>query len=186
MGGYLLFWILICYFYANDLRFTYMLRFLKNYPFFIMGVLYNSSEFMRKKITDSDILIFISYIMYGLTFNKQLPLNLLYSGVFAIIILLNLAIKYENKIPNIISFVGQKSLEIYVFHWFFLPSIGNIGHYILTIPNYNVNENFILYLIITIPISIIIIIICILIGTIIKSNCYLNLIYQGQTSKPQL
>ena len=53
------------------------------------------------------------------------------TGFFAISILIQIAIEFENKIPTWYTKIGQHSLEIYCLHWLFIPSMMSIGQWFL-------------------------------------------------------
>lgn len=106
----------------------YYLHFVKQYPFFVFGVFFTRYKLLS--ILNKELLYAGSFVLYFLflyvQYNNTLPFGP--AAFFAIIILLNLFVKYASRIPCYFSEIGKRSLQIYVFHWFLLPTLIPVGH----------------------------------------------------------
>lgn len=164
----------------------YYLNFSKMYPFFIMGVFFMKYEKFRNMIKSSNAVFSICVVLYLLVefatyHHPNMPLK--FTGFFAIPILVQIFLSFDNKIPNFVTKVGQQSLEIYCFHWFFLPSIIGLGQWFVEHSEDTTilfNGNFVLLAMLTFLISIPIIAICIVISKILHRSKLLNAICFGE------
>lgn len=158
----------------------YVLHAIKMYPFFLIGTFFSKFGKIKDKIIHSNNLFTIAIIGYviSLIFQKDIPIKLNYTGVFAIIILINLFVNWNKCIPQKLSFIGKHSLEIYVFHWFLLPTLSTWGNWLLS-ENANANQNFIILFCITLIISIPIILVSILFSKIIQSSRFFKILCFG-------
>lgn len=179
---HLLFWIISALLYyrgcLGDISFS--LHAIKMYPFFVFGTLFSRYAILRDKIAHSNNLYTIAILGYVLClmFQNNIPIKLNFSGIFAIIVLINVFVKYNNYIPEKLSFIGKNSLEIYVFHWFLLPTLNCLGQWVSS-QSIGVNENFIILFCITFVISVPIIGICIILSKIIQNSRFLNAVCFG-------
>ena len=177
-----MFWgILIISYYRGWLEnIPYSLHALKMYPYFLMGTFFSKYTAFKDKVLYSNHLFTIAIIGYilCLMFQDEIPVNLKYTGCFAIIILINMFVKYNQYIPEKLSFIGKYSLEIYVFHWFLLPTLNSLGLWVST-QSLGVNENFIILFCITFVIAVPIIGICIILSKIIQNSKFLNAVCFG-------
>ena len=173
-------WILlVAFYYLHIVDFIpFYLHFIKMYPFFALGILYNKN----KDIFSLQITIFFAVI--GYIASMILPLEILHnykiSGFFACIILIVLFEEYDNNIPKFFETLGKNSLEIYVFHYFLLPSLLCLSQ-LAIYSNNNViyNGNFILIFAIAFIISYLISIICIVISKVFKKSRVFNFLLFG-------
>lgn len=176
------FWgLLIILYYKGWLEhIPYCLHAIKMYPFFLMGTFFSRCKAFKDKVIYSNYLFTIAILGYILCLMYQhvMPTNLNYTGYFAIIILVHLFVKYSQYITPKLSFIGKYSLEIYVFHWFLLPTLNSLGNW-LTSQNIGGNENFIILFCITFIIAIPIICISMLLSKIIQNSRLLNIVCFG-------
>ena len=142
--------------------------------FFSKSALFKNKIIYSNSIFTISIIGYILFLIYG----DEIPIRLSYTGMFAIIILVQLFVFYDTLIPVQLSFVGKYSLEIYVFHWFLLPTLDSLTAW-LSILNIGLNQNFIILICITFIIAIPIIFVCILISNIIKRSKLLNFVCFG-------
>ncbi len=177
-----MFWgLLIILYYRGWLEnIPYSLYAIKMYPYFLMGSFFSKYTAFKDKILNSNSLFTIAIIGYilCLMYQNEIPVNLKYTGCFAIIILINMFVKYNEYIPEKLSFIGKYSLEIYVFHWFLLPTLKNLGYWVSS-QSLGFNENFIILFCITFIIAMPIIGICIILSKIIQNSRSLNAVCFG-------
>lgn len=110
--------------YVKGLRFPYFLHAVKMFPFFYCGALFGMSGGVRRLFTSCGwayALSLAAYFALVLTGTRTSVISL--TGLPAIVVLMTLFGRYDWKIPAAIGTVGRYSLEIYVFHWFLLPSL---------------------------------------------------------------
>ena len=101
-----------------------LLHAVQMFPFFFCGALFGMSDGVKNAVTSNGVVYTVAlaaYFALVLTGTKTIIINL--PGIFAVIVLMGLFSHYDAKIPSLLSTVGTYSLEIYVFHWFFLPSL---------------------------------------------------------------
>ena len=182
LGTHVIFWFILLFLYLvnNNMSIPYYLHFVKMYPFFIMGSLFAKYDIIKNMMLKSKRVFTISVIGYILFLicGSYIPVKLNYIGFFAIIILANLFVKHDNSIPITLSKIGKYSLEIYVFHWFLLPSLDSLGNW-FTIQSTGINHNFILLFCVTLILAIPIICACILLSKIIQGSRLLNAVCFG-------
>ena len=173
--------VLIALYYKGYLaNIPYALHAVKMYPYFLMGTLFSKYSVFKEKIIKSNYLFTIAIGGYVLCliFQKYMAIRLNYTGAFGIIILIYLFVNGNQYIPRKLSLVGKHSLEIYVLHWFFLPTLYTFGNYVIN-ENTGVNQNFIILLCITLAIAIPIILVCMLLSKIIQRSRMLNAVCFG-------
>lgn len=163
----------------------YYLHFIKMYPFFFLGVFYMRYSRLKDIISKSNC--FFAFCVLGCCFlvfsiytRYHLPLNL--TGFFAIPILIQLSLSIDNKIPGYFTSIVKYSLEIYIFHWFFLPSMLGIGDWFVKHSNETIqlyNGNFILLFVLTFLVATPIIGVCIVISSIIHRSKILDVLFFG-------
>ncbi len=180
------FWsLLIVLYYRGWLgNIPYFLYAIKMYPFFVMGTFFSKYKSFNEKVVNSNNLFSISIIGYILCMMYQniIPIQLNYIGFFSIIILINMFVKYNQYIPEKLSYIGKYSAEIYVFHWFLLPSLYSLGNWLLS-QSVGENQNFIILLFFTLIIAIPIISVCIILSKIIHNSKLFNAICFGSILK---
>ena len=179
---HLILWMLLVMVYQMNCldNVPYSLHAIKMYPFFIMGTLFTKYSLFKDKIIYSNNLFTISILGYMLLliYGDEIPLKFNYTGVFAIVILVQLIVDYDSFIPKKMSFVGKYSLEIYVLHWFFLPALDSLNS-CLSFSIIGIPKNFIILFCVTLIIAIPIIFVCILLSNIIRKSKFLNAVCFG-------
>lgn len=175
-------WAIPSLLYYNDylLSIPFFLHAIKMYPFFVMGTLFSKYDIFKKMVINSNSLFSISIIGYllCLLFQQRLPLQFSFTGIFAIIILINIFSNNDFYFKKEMTYWGRHSLEIYVFHWFLLPTLNSLGNW-LSSQSIGVNENFIILFCITFIIAIPIIYSSIFISYMIKNSKFLNALCFG-------
>ena len=162
----------------------YYLHFIKMYPFFVFGIWFTRYAKLKMQVLSSHMLISLSVILFFLSLWLQqtvkLPVKL--TGLFAIIVLMNLFAAYGDRIRNELSLVGKYSLQIYVFHWFLIPSLLPLGSWFLQqeaplsgLPN----ENIVLMLLSALLIALPIVVACMVMGKTVKHSYWLNVLLFG-------
>ena len=168
-------------FYDTCRNIPYLLHAIKMFPFFMLGVFCNKHKCLAEHVKSNNLLYSSSIIFYlsflFLQHNNIIPDIFLASGLFAIIILMQLFNKYDNMIPKLLSLIGKYSLEIYLFHFLFLPSISNwdifLNNKTLMV------DNFLFTIVISFIISCPIIFLCIIISIILSHSALLKKIVFG-------
>lgn len=134
---------------------------------------------MKKQwVQTAAILLYILTMVVSIKTNFHF-VNL--TGIFAIVILLNLFETYSEMLPKWLSVVGKYSLEIYVLHWFFLPKMQDWGKYLLSQASFN--ENIILTAMICSIVSAFIIAFCMIAVKIVKQSSILDYLCFGVKKK---
>lgn len=177
---FLVIWGMAAIFLKLDIKIPYWLAALKMYPYFMVGHYFSKYHILTNGSLNKQWLQATAIIMYivAIVFTKHTNFHFIsLTGIFAIIILLNLFANHANKLPMLLAYVGKYSLEIYVIHWFFLPKMQDWGDYILSHNSYN--ENIVLTTAICIIICAIIISFCMFIAFIIKQSSILNYLCLG-------
>lgn len=83
--------------------------------------------------------------------------------------------KYEKETPRWFSICGKYSLEIYLFHFLFLPQLAKVEMFSIL----ESNSNFTLLILVTIIIAIPVIILSIILSNIIHKSKILDLVFFG-------
>ena len=171
-------WIVAYYAHLME-HVPFSLHFVKMYPFFALGTFYFSHSRFRELITKNEICLALAVMGYiGSFVLPNMPVNL--HGFFAIVIFLQLFVKYDASMPRRLSTVGTYSLEIYVFHWFMLPQLSGVcpllvGQSGLTLDN----GNFVILLVVAGAIAACIAALCIAVAKVIQSSRVLQRICFG-------
>lgn len=154
------------------------------FPFFYMGVLCSRHKLVKSVVFQSELMYTFAVILY-LCAMLWLGGDRKFSGCFAIIILLQLFIKHEKSIPSILSSLGAYSLEIYAFHWFFLPVLPSFSQELIVLPQAAgiSNSNLILLFVMSFLFAVPIIGICIIVTICIRKSRYLNMFVFGSKSE---
>lgn len=142
---------------------------------------------MCKKYLPFNQLLFGNSIAYALGFlvfllqwywcdNGNMLLVFL-GGLGAIIVLQQwLQSTEESKVLNLFSYLGQKSLIIYVIHYFFIPDVSQQLNSFLTVSSCP----FVWQLFFAVVLSSVIIAVSLFVGSLIEKNKYLNLVVFGK------
>lgn len=172
VGGVIFVYVILCVMYIKGVTIPYGLRFIKNFPFFLLGILYTHSPKLQNALLQNNVVYFVCSIVYLSLLYFTMPPIL--TGTFAIIILVNLFNTYSNNIPSILSILGKYTLEIYVLHWFILPKLIFLGDYYKEICESTANMNYVVLITASFVLAAIIIFFCILGSMIVKRNPYLQ------------
>jgi len=166
------------YLYFNNIPF--FLSFIKLYPFFIIGSWMTKYDVVMKIFSNSQLAYFISLIAYAIcwAYNEYIPLQLRFTGLFATIVLVHYFKANESKIPNTLTFIGRYSLEIYLFHWFFLPSLDFMSDWYEN-TTMNFTNNFTILLVASFIVTVPIVALCIIFSKIIQENKYIRIVGFG-------
>lgn len=160
----------------------FLLSSIKLYPFFIVGTWISKYDIIKKLFINSEITYFVSLAIYILcwVYKDTIPLQIRFTGFFAIIVLMNYFKSNDKSIPSVLTIIGKYSLEIYLFHWFLLPSLHFMSdwYYSLHLDN-DITQNFIFLAISSFAISIPIIFLSVLFSKIIQKNKYVRIIGFG-------
>lgn len=166
------------------------------FHFFSVGYILSSCKNIFNKILNSDlsilssILIFFAAVFVKYTYTEEeLASNIILKiyrfiqdpllGYTGIIILFSLFNSCRETLSNTISgkalsIIGRHTLEIYLLHYFFLPTLPKIGIYLVNYPN------LILELLVVVILSMGVIFTSLLLGKIIKVNNILGFILLGE------
>lgn len=153
------------------------------FPFFYLGILCSRYNGVKNLVFHSEWLYTVSIVLYVIAMFCMGGARK-FAGCFAIVVLVQLFIKYDKCIPNIFSKTGMYSLEIYAFHWFVLPALPGfqaIGHF----PQLAgaCNSNFILLFVLSLFFAIPIIFACICITNVIRKSNLINAVLFGYKGK---
>lgn len=139
--------------YKNFLAFSRVSFFL---AYFLIGLYFRKYYFDNKKIDIKDISMFkrvtiliisiicITFYSYIMANQIRIPKYILSTlnflcGIFGMILILMLIEKIKNlKICNLLSYLGQYSIDIYLLSWFFQIASMILISKILKISNYNI------------------------------------------------
>ena len=178
-------WGIACILWIFKIDIPYYLGALKQFPFFMIGYYVGKYEILSScKLIKEYIIVFllVCYVIaFAVMYSRKMLFN--FPAIFAIPILIATVAKNSNKIPSWVGYIGRHTLEIYVLHFFLIPSLFPIGDFILMQHSYN--QNFIPILLICIVISLPIIMICVLISKIICMSRYLGYFCFGQKIKDE-
>lgn len=121
----------------------------------------------------------VTVVLFLLLNNLSNAFN--FTGLFIIVLLLQLFTKYDAKIPHFLAVWGRYSLEIYVFHWFFLPTMPGISPYMENVPQatFLYNGNIVLMIVLTFAIAAVIAACCIAVAIAIKHSRWLDAVVFG-------
>lgn len=181
-------YLLLIYLYYTHIldEIYFILSFIKLYPFFILGHLYGHYNKVQYILSENQFAFLLSLFsffacwLYKDIINKKI----IVSGFFAINILIYYFKSKENTIPKLLSTIGKNSLEIYIFHWFLLPSLNVVSSWFINEHlSINISNNFIILATLSLAVAIPIIFTCIIFSNIIKQNKYIRLLGFGELYK---
>ena len=164
----------------------FSLRLLVNYlPIYILGVIGNHWWTLFNHVTANYWVIaccFVSFLTLFYSFrNGGYYLGLLISGLgsvgaYALFAVHSKAFSANNKIGRVISYVGEKTLPIYLLHYFFL--------FVINFPSYGAllaeNRQWITLTMISIGIAILIIGLCLVLNSLLEKIAPLHRIMLGK------
>lgn len=172
-------WVLCYYAHALD-SIPFFLHFVKMYPFFVLGTFFFMNSKLKELITKNQLCLTLSVVGYIASFLlPEMPINI--HGLFAIVILMQMFVKYDTAMPRILSTFGSYSMEIYVFHWFMLPQLCDLQLFGIQRPIDSIlnNGNFVLLMVVTGFFAVFVAILCISIAKIFHSSTILQIIVSG-------
>ncbi len=151
------------------------------YRYYLIGWLCHKYSPMDKFLLENNILYALAFIAYILQWYFCTHHNILLiflGGMGAIIVLQNWLNSHnaESRLLRILSYLGQNSLCIYVFHYFFIPDVSEVMHNFLQVEN-----PFIWMLTFALFLTIPIIAASVLLGSIVRKNRYLKFFVLGKT-----
>ena len=165
----------------------FYLNFVKMYPFFIMGALFRKYDSFSTAVKSDNWVYSLSIVLYIILWFVEFPIKIKTIGFFSIVIWVQLFIRYDAQIPQWLKKVGRYSLEIYVFHWFFIPSIPAVGQWLLhSNGTLNSSQNSVLVVVISAVIASVIIALCILTTKVIRQSTLFSLILFGSAPKVKI
>lgn len=157
------------------------------FPYFYLGAMFTRYAGVKHLMAESNAAYSVAAIVtVGMfLFWNRLSHTFTFAGLFIIILLLQLFIKYDAKIPHMLAVVGRYSLEIYVFHWFFLPALPGIKTYMESIPKatFIYNGNLVLMIVLTLAISAVIAALCMAVAIVIKHSRWLDVTVFGNINR---
>ena len=162
----------------------YYLNFIKMYPFFVIGVWFTRYQRLKEAILSSHTLVSASVVLsfVSLWLQQTIKLPIRITGFFAFVVLVNFFAAYGDRLRSEWSIVGKYTLQIYVFHWFLIPSLLPIGAWLLRqkaplcgLPN----ENIVLMLLFALLLALPIVAACMVMGKIVKHSYWLNVLLFG-------
>jgi hypothetical protein len=159
----------------------FFLAYVKMYPFFVMGMLFGRYDALKQLFSYSQLAYAVAIAGYLLFWFWQPPFKLNFTGFFAIIILLQLFIRFQDRMPTALTHMGRYSLEIYIFHWFFLPSLPRVGEWLMA--QSEVMERKVMFvplLLLTLLLGLAVIACCLCVAQVVHHNKYLRLIVLGE------
>lgn len=154
------------------------------FPYFYGGVLLGLSDTVKRLFVRNPYAYAVAVVVYFALQFTHIHTNadmFIATGFFAIIILMQLFCRYDARIPAVLAKVGNYSLEIYVLHYFFLPSMPWLAEWLLRdAPGVSVyNANFVLMLLISFTLAAVIAFLCIMLAVVIHHSKILSLILLG-------
>lgn len=162
----------------------YLLAALKMYPYFMAGHYFAQYRLLSNECLKKQWVQTVAILLYILTMAVSIKTNFHFvslTGIFAIVILLNLFATHSEVLPKWLSVVGKYSLEIYVLHWFFLPKMQDWGKYILGQASFN--KNIILTAMVCLLVSVFIIAVCMIVAKVVKQSTILDYLCFGVKKK---
>ena len=167
------------------------------FPFFVYGIIVSSNKEYFKRITNHkyiSAIILISFTVITLIriliipqCQKQIanitdPLLLIINGFLGITIIFNLFQKHENSfssqtiIGKSLQYIGRRTLDIYLLHYFLLPDMWYLTKYLNT-------SSTVIGLFIGIGVSLMVITVCLIISNTIRLSPLLGKILFGVKEK---
>ncbi|MGG7213193.1 acyltransferase family protein [Clostridium nigeriense] len=139
--------IMLNIFFPNNISFLALNRVTFFLVFFLLGIIFRKFYSKSKILFEKRYFIFISLLIISITtyiYTSNFPINnyflnslIFISGFFGIILVYNLATKV-NSSNNMLKFIGQRSIDIYIFSWFFQIASMILISTILKIENYSI------------------------------------------------
>lgn len=159
------------------------MKYWRYYLFFCIGVAIRNSFHQFKNLTDNPywmalfILGFFFMIFFAddIDFPMWKPINMIVYGVLSIIVIFTFFRKYENlfkketKFGYVMQYIGKRTLDVYMIHYFFLPmNLHFLGRFLVE----NINPTLEFFL--TTLIALLVILVTLIIGNIIRLSPILS------------
>ena len=169
--------------YLKGVRFPYFLHAVKMFPFFYCGALCGMSDRVKRLFTESRTVYAVALAVYFVLVLTGTNVNIIsLTGLPAIIVLMNLFSRYDAKIPSLLAMVGTYSLEIYVFHWFLIPSLPWVAPLLTKdMGTWLFNINIIVLFLFTLTIATVIVAACMALAIAVKHSPFLAAVFLGET-----
>lgn len=139
--------IILNIFFPKSISFLALNRVAFFLVFFLLGIIFRKFYSQLKALFEKSYFLIISLFIIGITTyiytgniainNYLLNLLIFASGFFGIILVYNLA-KQINSSNNMLKIIGQHSIDIYIFSWFFQIASMILISTILKIENYSI------------------------------------------------
>lgn len=181
---FILAWGIASLVWKTKIPVPYWLAALKMYPYFMAGHYFAQYRLLSNGCLKKQCVQTVAILFYILTMAVSIKTNFHFvslTGIFAIVILLNLFAIHSEVLPKWLSVVGKYSLEIYVLHWFFLPKMQDWGKYLLDQTSFN--ENLILIAMVCSLVSSFIIAFCMIVAKVVKQSFMLDYLCFGVKKK---
>lgn len=151
------------------------------WPYFMLGYIFRKYELVNY-LADKNLLFsfaLISYIPFVYLYCKRGHVFMHLAALSIINSLLFLSSKRENDVSfaeSILGYIGKSSLDVYLFHFFFLNTINlnMVGKW------FNMTNNFFIEFIIVLTIAIIVSFLCVLISRVLHKSNLLNVVVYGR------
>lgn len=175
-----------------------LLNLCKFFPYFAFGIICSMNKDLFHRILENKYFTFIIIVLFSLGFYMKrfylsassntilILLNFIVScliGFAGLLIVYNTFRVYKDsfssdkKIGRMLQYIGKRTLEIYLLHYFFLPTLPWVGD---MLSKYN---NAVLELFIGLFISLIVIAVCLVVSNILRTNPILAKYLCGVKSK---
>lgn len=181
---FILVWEIASLVWKTKMPVPYWLAALKMFPYFMTGHYFAQYHLLSNGYLKKQWVQTAAIILYALTmvFTKQTNFHYVsLTGIFAIVILQNLFAAHADILPRWLTAIGKYSLEIYVLHWFFLPSMQDWGKYLLGHSSFN--GNIVLIAMVCSLISVFIVAFCLIVAKVIKQSAMLDYLCFGVEKK---
>lgn len=181
---FILVWGIASLVWKAKLPVPYWLAALKMFPYFMAGHYFAQYRLLSNGCLKMQWVQTAAILLYILAMAVSIKTNIHFvnlTGIFAIVILLNLFATHSEVLPKWLSVVGKYSLEIYVLHWFFLPRMHDWGKYLLGQTSFN--ENLILTAMVCSIVSVFMIAFCMIVAKIVKQSSILDYLCFGVKKK---
>lgn len=173
-------------------------RLARDFPYFAFGIICSMNKDLFHRILENKYFTFIIIVLFSLGFYMKrfylsassntilILLNFIVScliGFAGLLIVYNTFRVYKDsfssdkKIGRMLQYIGKRTLEIYILHYFFLPTLPWVGD---MLSKYN---NAVLELFIGLFISLIVIAVCLVVSNILRTNPILAKYLCGVKSK---
>lgn len=151
------------------------------YRYYLLGYLCRKINVINNVLFNNiwvGALAFVCFLAKWLFYDYHSVLLSFAGTLGAIIVIQRLLMSFSgkhNKTLSLFSFLGNKTMVIYVLHYFFLPNLSSYGHYLMGGDNV-----FIVHFTVALLVSIPIVLASVLLGRLIESNNILSVVMLGK------